>query len=637
MDRQGLQEVAGARVRQAAAAALAALLLAGPAGARSLEYLYVEPNEGTASGGHVALRIGDRVHHYQHADGALRSARVSADWFRYLYSVLENRTIHVARVEVDEETWNALDDRFGSRAIVEQQHFEVQRALADDRRVLERMRVGPAANAPGASPRLRGAGYFFGAGGRRSEGVEPRLGALRTRVRAERGNDWLEQRIAALGRELAGLDPAGFPAPALELSEDRLPQREPGFSERLVQLTLLRLALEVIESAAPLRPEARVTLPDPGFALSTEERVALARFASRLERDMLGLLDSKRPDRGYPLLVGLARLVVVDESLSAGRWIVLDTFPADTVAIQADTLATRAEFVAELEAYTRAELTAERERFATRERVDERLYQGVEDAANRNVEVTRGLRRGRDIRVHGQTLIPHGELKSGPPWLPELDAARLHAALAEARRRERSHRAALLELYRYDLFTRNCVTELFATIDDALPKEEQADRLGGHVSLSAGLHFWPVFAFGAVKRTWRVEEIGEIPSYRRTRLARMRAQEHPLKVHLREASTLTSSVYRRNPKDSFFLFFTRDAWLLRPLYGAANLLAGVGQTAVGLARLPFDRGETLVAGAKGIVFSVPELAFVSLRKGSLEYARSSEPRTAFRTAGAGGR
>jgi hypothetical protein len=146
-----------------------------------------------------------------------------------------------------------------------------------------------------------------------------------------------------------------------------------------------------------------------------------------------------------------------------------------------------------------------------------------------------------------------------------------------------------------------------------------------------GLHFWPLFAFDAVKDTWRVREVGEIPSFRRTRLAEMAEREHPMKVHLREASTLTSTVYRPNPRDSFFRFFTRDAWWPRPVYGAANLLAGLGQTALGLVRLPFDRGESLLAGAKGVAFSVPELAFVNIRKGTLEYARSDAARTRFRT------
>ena len=88
-------------------------------------------------------------------------------------------------------------------------------------------------------------------------------------------------------------------------------------------------------------------------------------------------------------------------------------------------------------------------------------------------------------------------------------------------------------------------SERWASLISAMPLAARSSNSSSwprvNVSPSAGLHFWPVFAFGAVKRTWRVEEIGEIPSYRRPRLARMRAREHPLKVHLREASTLTSS------------------------------------------------------------------------------------------------
>ena len=98
-----------------------------------------------------------------------------------------------------------------------------------------------------------------------------------------------------------------------------------------------------------------------------------------------------------------------------------------------------------------------------------------------------------------------------------------------------------------------------------------------------------------MQEEWRLRGTGEIPSYRRTRLAEMAEREHPLRVHLREASTFTSTLYRPNPRDSFFVFFTRDRWLPRPLYGAVNLVAGLGQAAVGLVRLPFDGGEALTA------------------------------------------
>lgn len=648
MDRQGLREVAGAgrrvgvpqlsfaRVfrapRRVALIGLAAFLLATPAGARAIEYLYVEPNVGTASGGHVGLRVGDRVHHFQHADGALRASQFQADWFRYLYSVVQNRTIHVARVDVDDDTWKTLDAHFGARATVEQQHFAVQRSLTNDRLLLEQAlaRERGSANAPPvATLRLRGAGYFFAAGEPDAGGREPRIAGLRERIGAERGEGWLDARIAVVARELEELDPAAFRAPGLEPSQARLPQRGARLSDRLVELTLQRLALEVLARAVPLRPQARVTLRGPEFALDAAERAALAGYSLRLERESVALLDSSRPDWGYPLLVSLARLVVVDASLEAGRWIVLDTFPPDAIAIPAETVTTRSAFLAELEAYTRQVLAEERAFLVSGGAVNERRYQGVEDAANRNIEVARGRREGRDIRVHGERLIPYGELAGGLVWRPRLGDAQLTLALAEARRREQAHARALTRLYRYDLFTRNCVTEIFAAIDDAIPADEQAERLGGHVRIASGLGFWPRFSFEAVEKSWRVREVGEIPSYRRTRLAQMSAREHPLKVHLREASTLTSSVYRRNPRDSFFLFFTRDAWLPRPLYGLANVLAGVGQTAVGLVRLPFDRGDALVAGAKGVAFSFPELAFISLRKGTLEYARSSEPRTAF--------
>ena len=57
----------------------------------------------------------------------------------------------------------------------------------------------------------------------------------------------------------------------------------------------------------------------------------------------------------------------------------------------------------------------------------------------------------------------------------------------------------------------------------------------------------------------------------------------------------------------------------RPLFGAANVLTGLGATVAGVVALPFDRGTTLWAGLKGVVFSLPELVFVNIRKGSFDY------------------
>ena len=52
------------------------------------------------------------------------------------------------------------------------------------------------------------------------------------------------------------------------------------------------------------------------------------------------------------------------------------------------------------------------------------------------------------------------------------------------------------------------------------------------------------------------------------------------------------------------------------------------QRRLGVPLLPFDRGETFVSGVRGAVFSLPELAFVNLRKGSFDYVpREQRPDT----------
>ena len=134
-----------------------------------------------------------------------------------------------------------------------------------------------------------------------------------------------------------------------------------------------------------------------------------------------------------------------------------------------------------------------------------------------------------------------------------------------------------------------------------------------------GLRFIPAVSADAVASTYAVSERIAIPSYRQARLARLYRDEPSLRVFLRESNTLTSTLYNRNPEDSYFLFFTDDTIVARPLFGMLNVATGLGATLAGVATLPFDRGKTLWAGLKGVVFSLPELVFFNIRKGSFDY------------------
>ena len=77
-------------------------------------------------------------------------------------------------------------------------------------------------------------------------------------------------------------------------------------------------------------------------------------------------------------------------------------------------------------------------------------------------------------------------------------------------------------------------------------------------------------------------------------------------------------LFRVQPRDSIFLFFTDDAVLPRPLFGAVNLVTGLAASAAGLAMLPVDGGEMLWAGLRGALFSLPELIFRNIRKGTFD-------------------
>ena len=200
----------------------------------------------------------------------------------------------------------------------------------------------------------------------------------------------------------------------------------------------------------------------------------------------------------------------------------------------------------------------------------------------------------------------------------------------EAVTREESGSLTALERdYAYNIVARNCVSEIFREVeialarganteDPALIREESIRRLGGHVEMAGSLAFIPRISALVVEDTYAVAERLRFASYRDRQLALMRRDENALWVFLRESNVVTSTLYRAQPSDSIFLFFTDDLVAPRPLFGAVNLVTGLAASAVGLAMLPVDGGEMLWAGLRGALFSLPELVFQNIRKGSFD-------------------
>jgi hypothetical protein len=621
-----------------AAAVLMGVMAVGVAAqAAHVDYLHVEANVGGSSGGHAAVRIDDYVYHYRNvAGGALRLSRQEFENFRYVYTVAENRSIRVGRIDVSDDTRDRVRDHFNRRYLIEQEHYHVLAMQRDDVAMLTRIvaaaTLEPVVPArPGAGPRghagapvLRGVGFFAWGP---DANPDRSLVSLRAAVERVRGEGWLVGRIAAIDAEIAALRPDAVAFEARPPTRDRMPIHAAGFAGRFSRLATARMALAALAQARPLASGVLLSEAAPDWRLAGAERTALRAYGVALERRLVELVGSTRADRGEAALIGMARLIAIRESLAAERWRVLDAFPRGSEAIEDVDHPGRGEFLGELHRHARSVSFDARKALIAAETVGEREYNAVEAAANRYLEVRAGIATGRDIRVHGGFLVPYGEFDTPRVLLPRMDAEAAQAALAVARERETGLARSLDAVYGYDLISQNCVSAIFDTLEGALPPDEVVDRLGGRVEIRNTLNFVPFVSFDAVLQSYRVARVDEIPSLRRTQMAAMYARENSAKVYLRESNTLTSSVYRDNPRDPFFLFFTDDAIWPRPIYGAINFIAGIGQAAFGLLRLPFEGPREVVAGAQGAFFSLPELFFVNLRKGSLDYGPSSVART----------
>jgi hypothetical protein len=625
--------------------------------APSIAYVSMGSNEGVATGGHSGIRLGGLVFHFERQTGGLlRMRREDFESVRHRYSALENRTMVVRSVSVTPETYRLIHEEFTLRYAVQEQHVRVHDLLRADRHLLEATLAARTGSRPPGPVVLEGVGLFLeevelpGDGAARASvgAMSPALDAFRRRVADALGDGFLAGERARIARDLDALRPDADET-LLTLAVDRPPVSSYPLSQRYRDTVTMLAALAVVEDARPLRDGSLVGTREMGPRLDAGDLELIDRLALAQEASLLRLLRSSRPDRGFPLLVGMARLAALDESRRSGRWQFVDSLPADVTVIRGARLARYPDLARGLLAEARGDFAAARAALAAADtggRFPEADWSTLEAAGGHFTRVLGAVFERRDLPFAGAAPLPSRGAVLRQPRLAALGVDELRASLTAARRREERQAEALERLYGYEVFTRNCVTEIFETIDAAFARaviaaairdgvslsraqmeervqSESDRRLGGHVE--GAPNFLPAAAAIAVERAWRVDDRVEIPSHRRSMLARMYEQQNVLRVFLRESNTLTSTLYRWTHDDSTFLFFTDDALVPRPLFGALNLVTGLIAAAAGLVRIPIDGGDLTVSGLKGAFFSLPELAFLNIRKGSFEHVERLRP------------
>lgn len=594
-----------------------------PADGRSIQYLHVEAGSGTSGGGHAAVRIGDTTYHYVYAEpGLIRSTAESNASFDFAYRALGNRSIHATRIVVSEAGYQALADAFARRHVTQQAQLALLASAEDDQAFAVWLRArrcgaGPTAT-DAAAPRLKGAGYFTAAaaptaaGGGRGDTplvTAAAIARLRAAIESTYGAAYLEEQRRSVGDAIGTLAP-GL-APPIELAEWVMPAQADGLAKRYRAFASVAIAIDVLLGARSPDPAAYRVVGGATGQLDAGEIALLDARSRALQSSLVRLAASSRQDCGYPMLLGMARLVALDASRRSGRLVIPDSFDTAARAVPIAELLADAPTALAMLRERRAEYDAARVELAKAAPEDEAAWSRFELSASGLLELQDPMQRAAGaVRAYPDTMLPSRAAGPDASWpTPDADCATLAQWSNSAIRLADALRERLREVYYYDVVARNCVTEIFRTMDAAGTGGVDGTRA------ELGLAFVPALSAAAVGERYPVVATDTLPSYRRYWLAKLRETQGSARTALLESNTITASLRHPDERDDVFLFYTEEATLLRPLYGAINLGVGAGAMLAGVATLPFDRGRLLTTGARSFAFSVPELAFVSLRKG----------------------
>ena len=584
------------------------------------QFIYIDANVGGSSGGHSALRINNTIYHFQYfPDGLFKLVRERWPYFRYIYNDLENRTLYVAHIHIENRDLQRLQEYLDRYYLIQEAHMARLGELSADTKLLNDLSRGR------FQMSVNGAGLFSFDTPPNEIGTQ-----LRSAVIDTYGENYLKCAMETLDRELSKIPLVVSSVEPININNDVYPPPVKSISKKYAENRLKRTALWVLDRALPVR---KIELTDmdhfirPGDrkGLTKNERNKLSDYAETLKASVIHLPTSSRPDWGYPLLLANARYQAVMWSLKQNRLYLLDPFPESAKSVSPQTLEENPTVTARLaDRAWRKYWDIRRSAFAGQSldepALNERAYNRLEEGAGRFAELEKGRLTGNTIRVAYGRLIPSRPGMTPLP-APSLPQQPINQSLGEAHLNQNIYNDQLKRCYPYNLINYNCATELIRNINAPFRSQRRVTgALGGEIVPGKDFGFIPFRLFDLVKDRFRVTKVDVLPGYRK-RLLRRTAQNEPENtgLYFRECNTLTSTLYHGAAGDTPFLFFTDDVVWIRPVYGAINGAYGLVTAALGIFTLPLDGGDLSLAGLKGTLYSLPELFFFNIRKGSFNY------------------
>lgn len=557
----------------------------------TIDFLYINANSGEAAGGHTALRLDEFVFHYQFfADTTFLLVREPWDSFRFLYNDLHNRSIAIASLPLDFSVSTRIKNHFTELLILQQQFFDNVAKLAKETHVTQKI----ASRDFEFSVNCLG---FFD-----KSGTAYQLEKVRDRIATKLGPDFLQRLLAESKTALKQA--------ALDMEQGRR------VGQRLQELVDWREAIRVLVQGLDLSNHALIRPMAEESELGVSEIAYLKNFSENLIASIVELLQSSRPDRGETLLLQTARYLAVRHSVMAGRILSLDPFIENLRVVQLTDEEIAGGHLKNIQNDLHRQSAERRDLFFHEKQHPELAFSLLETSRARAWELSQVNDSRRAVRLLTRVTLPTR------PGVVSLDlfeptGKKLQAMAENLQKELKEQQEKSLELYGYNLFSRNCATELIRSLNTGFKDKESGKRaLGGWLEADSGLVFIPFLFYDQTIAAFPIKDEQLLPARRLRMLESSYEQENDLLVWLRESNTLTSTLYKPNKSDTPFLFFTDDSLLLRPVQGIMNVAYGVLHGVGGIVSFPFDGGEQLTRAARGVFYSLPELAFGNIRKGS---------------------
>ena len=578
--------------------------------AQTVNYLYINASEGSASGGHTALRFDKETYHFQHFPGGIiRLVKQASSDFDFQYRYLENRTLYQTSIELGFEQYKQLRDHFNLRFLQQKQQDILLKEIKLNLALLE-----PKSTDFNTQLIVRGAG-LFSQNTYAEKTVFLNNQKINAQIKHRLDSTFLKQKTSQLEKQLAKIKAQPWPESTLHLSKNTFISVPYSFAQQYIDTVSQLLFLQILEKNTQLN-EANYFSPEHQlFSLSDVEIEKLTQLQTGLTDNLISLLNSKRPDAGNAALILYARILSLSYSINSGHWVFLDTYADSSPSITyAEVEIYKAAFKAQQQDAL-SSITEIKQQLFSQPAITEKDYGHFERLSNYYYERERGLNKRQKIRTAGEQRLPSKSVPLPTYLLPKLNAQEIDSAKARLINYQINLTQQVQALYPYDLFTHNCVTEIFSAIQNA---QVDADPLANLLTLinKDPTAFIPYLSFADIAEQHNTQVLA---SFRKQQLEEMYAQENTLRVYLREFNTLSAQDYKFNELDSPFLFFTNEQVWSRPLFGTINLITASSIGIYGSFTWPFDAGENLKKGAMGILMSLPELAFFNIRKGTYKH------------------